>query len=92
MRSLRALPGPGILPLLVAAGCAGPQEPLRPGAERPETVTTSINLSGFPPEFRRGFGDGCAAARANDPSGRPKGEGPYVVGWSDGFDYCRPKK
>lgn len=81
-----------LLPLLVAAGCAGPQEPLRPGAERPETVTTSINLSGFPPEFRRGFSDGCAAARANDPSSRPKSQGPYVVGWSDGFDYCRPKK
>jgi hypothetical protein len=86
MRCLR------LLPLLVAAGCAGTQEPLRPGADRPESVTTSINLSGYPPEFRRGFGDGCAAARANNPSGRPKGDAPYSVGWSDGFDYCRAKK
>lgn len=80
-----------LLPLFLVA-CAGTQEPLRPGAERPQSVTDSINLSGFPPEFRRGFTDGCAAARANDASGRPKGDGAYVVGWSDGFDYCRPKK
>jgi hypothetical protein len=81
-----------VLMLLCVAGCAATQEPLRPGAERPETVTTSINLSGFPPEYRRAFSDGCAAARANDPSRRPKGDGPHVVGWNDGFDYCRPKK
>lgn len=80
-----------VLVLLLVAGCAA-QEPLRPGADRPATVTSSINLSGYPPEFRRGFGDGCAAARANDASGRPKGDGQYAVGWSDGFDYCRPKK
>lgn len=80
-----------LLALLIAAGCAT-QEPLRPGADRPETVTSSINLSGFPPEYRRGFTEGCAAARANDASRRPKGDGQYTVGWSDGFDYCRAKK
>lgn len=80
-----------LLSLVLAAGCAT-QEPLRPGADRPATVTRSINLSGFPPEFQRGFGDGCAAARTNDSSKRPKGDDPYAVGWSDGFDYCRAKK
>ncbi len=78
--------------VLLAACAATPQEPLRPGADKPQTVSSSINLSGFPPDFRRGFGEGCEAARANDPSRRPKGDSPYAVGWNDGFDYCRPKK
>jgi hypothetical protein len=85
---VRQLP---LLPILFLAACAA-QEPLRPGAEKPQTVTTSINLSGYPPEFRRGFTDGCTASRANAPSGRPTGDGQYAVGWNDGFDYCRPKK
>jgi predicted small lipoprotein YifL len=81
-----------VVPLLVLLAACGAQEPLRPGADKPQTVTSSINLSGFPPDFRRGFSAGCDAARANDPSRRPKGDGPYAVGWNDGFDYCRPKK
>jgi len=79
-----------LLLILVLSACA--QEPLRPGAQNPTTVTSSVNLSGYPPEFRRGFTDGCAAARANDPSSRPKGDGQYPVGWNDGFDYCKPRK
>ena len=78
--------------LLIPALCACAQEPLRPGAQNPTTVTNSVNLSGYPSEFRRGFTDGCAAARANDPSSRPKGDGQYPVGWNDGFDYCKPRK
>lgn len=77
---------------LLLAACATPDEPLRPGAAQPATVTNSINLSGYPPEFRRGFTDGCTAARENPGGTRPKAEGQYAVGWSDGFDYCRPKK
>jgi hypothetical protein len=78
--------------LLIPLCCACAQEPLRPGAQNPATVTSTVNLSGYPPEFRRGFTDGCAAARANDPSSRPKGDGQYPVGWNDGFDYCKPRK
>jgi hypothetical protein len=55
-------------------------------------VTRSINLSGFPPEFRRGFTDGCAAAHARHGTARPKADGQYGAGWRDGFDYCRPQK
>ena len=77
--------------VLVAAGCAS-DEGLRPGAQNPATVTRSINLSGYPPEFRRGFTDGCAVARSGQSSERPKGEAQYVGGWQDGFDYCQPKK
>jgi len=75
----------------LAAGCAADAD-LRPGASNPATVTSSVNLSGFPPEFRRGFTDGCTAVRANEAAQRPKGEAQYVAGWQDGFDYCKPRK
>jgi hypothetical protein len=75
----------------LAAACTSDAD-LRPGARDPATVTSSVNLSGFPPEFRRGFTDGCAASRANDAAQRPKGEAQYVAGWQDGFDYCKPRK
>ncbi len=74
---------------MMLAACAGP---VRPGAEHPETVTHSVNLSGFPPEFRRGFTDGCAAARAGQSGLQPKADGQYRLGWHDGFDYCTPQK
>jgi len=84
-------------PLLLAAclalgvgACASPDSG-RPGASDPETVTSAINLSGFPPEFRRGFSDGCAAARAGRAGERPRVDGQYAAGWSDGFDYCKPR-
>jgi hypothetical protein len=74
---------------LTACGATGP---VRPGADNPETVTRSINLSGFPPEFRQGFTDGCAAAHAGRGGVRPKADGQYGAGWRDGFDYCSPQK
>jgi hypothetical protein len=84
--------GPAALAALaLIAGCAG-NDDLRPGAQHPSTVTRSVNLSGFPPEFRRGFTDGCAAVRASETAPRPKGEAQYVAGWQDGFDYCKPRK
>jgi hypothetical protein len=75
----------------LAAGCASDAN-LRPGAQNPPTVTSAVNLSGFPPEFRRGFTDGCAAVRASETAQRPRGEAQYVAGWQDGFDYCKPRK
>ena len=77
--------------LALAAACANDAN-LRPGADNPRTVTSSVNLSGFPPEFRRGFTDGCAAVRASETAQRPKGEAQYVAGWQDGFDYCKARK
>jgi hypothetical protein len=57
-------------------------------------VTNSINLSGFPPEYKRGFAAGCENAK--DGSGRAaphsKGDASFVQGWQDGFDYCRSRK
>ena len=88
---------PGALRAALAAGtlalaACGGDGPVRPGAEDPQTVTRSINLSGFPPEFREGFTDGCAAARAGRTGATPKEKGQYAAGFHDGFDYCSPQK
>jgi hypothetical protein len=85
---------PAVLLAAVAlqlAAC-GAGAPIRPGADDPDTVTRAINLSGFSPEFQRGFTDGCAAGRAGRVGALPKEGGQYNVGWHDGFDYCNPKK
>jgi len=83
-----------VLLLLYAVmnGCASPN--LRAGADDPARVTNSVNLSGFPPEYKQGFTAGCETAK--DASGRltqrPKGDASFVQGWQDGLDYCRPRK
>jgi len=87
----RALAGFLSVAVLHLAGC-GTSASVRPGADDPDTVTRTINLSGFPPEFQRGFTDGCAAARAGQAGATPKASGQYSVGWHDGFDYCSPQK
>ena len=77
---------------VVLGGCAS--QSLRAGADDPANVTNFINLSGFPPEYKRGFAAGCENAR--DASGRsaqrPKGDASFVQGWHDGIDYCRSRK
>lgn len=73
----------------LAAGCAA--QDVRPGAQNPRTVTQSINLSGYPPEFQRGFKDGCSAAGSGN-AAKPKTGDQYALGWNDGFDYCTPRK
>jgi hypothetical protein len=74
------------------AGCASPA--LRVSADDPAHVTNSINLSGFPPEYKRGFAAGCQNAKdaSNRSAQRPKGDASFVQGWQDGLDYCRPRK
>jgi hypothetical protein len=63
----------------ILGGCAS--RSLRVGADDPAHVTNSINLSGFPPEYKRGFGAGCENAKDA-----------FVQGWQDGVDYCRSHK
>lgn len=78
----------GLLAALLLAGCAAD----RPGASNPKTVTQQINLSGYPPEFRKGFTEGCSVARREKAGSRPKetkDNTQYVSGWSDGYDYCK---
>jgi hypothetical protein len=74
----------------VLGGCASPS--LRAGADEPAQVTNSINLSGFPPEYKRGFASGCDSAKATGSGPRPKGDASFVQGWQDGVDYCRARK
>jgi hypothetical protein len=73
-------------------GCAF--QSLRVGADDPAHVTDSINLSGFPPEYKRGFAAGCENAKdaSSRSAQRPKGEASFVQGWQDGADYCRSRK
>ena len=70
--------------------CASPS--LRVGADNPAQVTNSINLSGFPPEYKRGFAAGCDNAKIPGSVPRPKGDASFVQGWQDGIDYCRARK
>ena len=72
----------------LAAGCAS------------QTVSTpappaKVNLSGYPPDFRQGYADGCAsaksdAARTRDDT-RFKSDANYATGWRDGFSICKPR-
>ena len=81
-----------LLLFAVLAGCAS--KPLHVTTDNPAHVINTINLSGFPPEYKRGFGAGCDNAK--DASGRsalrPKGDASFVQGWQDGVDYCRSRK
>lgn len=90
------LPWAATLAMLALAGCS--QSPTRgaapePGAPQtaPSGVSRSINLSGFPPEYKRAFEDGCTAAKRDNPTSRPRGDGPVAQGWNDGYAYCRPR-
>jgi len=69
-------------------------DPARVGTDDPARVTNSINLSGFPPEYKRGFGAGCETTKdtSGRPAPRPKGDASFVQGWQDGVDYCRSRK
>ena len=74
---------------LLLAGCAS------------QTASTSappatVNLSGYPLEFRQGHADGCAsaqpyAARKRDET-RFKTDANYMQGWRDGYDVCEKRK
>lgn len=65
--------------------CAPAATPARPG----------VNLSGFPPEFREGYSDGCNSARSavgtKKDEARMKSDPQYAQGWRDGYDLCKAK-
>ena len=56
----------------------------------------SVNLAGFPPSFKDGYGDGCQSARALVGSRRDEkrfaSDRQYASGWRDGFDACNRSK
>ena len=78
-----------LLLCLLLGACATGR--LRAGADNPATVASAINLSGFPPEYKRGFAAGCADQRNGVRGRHPKGNASFVQGWRDGADYCRSR-
>jgi len=93
---------PCILVALALAGCATapstvtpPATPAAPQAPAPyvEPPPPPVNLQGFPPSYRLGFGDGCSTARGTekkDPA-RFGNDGNYRIGWQDGVAQCKTK-
>ncbi|MFO1325649.1 MAG: hypothetical protein U1F15_16540 [Burkholderiales bacterium] len=66
-----------------------------PNAPAPyvEPPPPPVNLQGFPPTYRLGFGDGCATARGTEKKDpvRFGNDGNYRVGWQDGLAQCKVK-
>jgi hypothetical protein len=90
--------------LCLVAGCATvspapePTPPATPPPKAPqapapyvEPPPPPVNLQGFPPAYRLGFGDGCATGRGNEKKDpvRFSNDGNYRVGWQDGLAQCR---
>ncbi len=75
----------GLLVFVVAwvAACAH-----RPAADKVEPPP--VNLSGYSPAFRAGFGDGCETARGRNRKidARYAEEDQYRRGWDDGRAIC----
>jgi hypothetical protein len=86
------------LAVLALAGCATVETPVPPKPAAPKTAAPyveppppPVNLQGFPPAYRLGFGDGCASGRGTekrDPV-RFANDGNYRVGWQDGVAQCK---
>lgn len=87
-----------LLPIAVLAGCAsvppGPAAPKPAAPAQPapyvEPPPPPVNLQGFPPTYRLGFGDGCATGRGTEKKDpvRFANDGNYRVGWQDGLAQC----
>jgi len=83
------------------AGCAAqpatsPSSPGAPGAPSAPAAPAPpppVNLQGFPPAYRAGFGDGCSTARGTErkDADRFGKDGNYRVGWQDGVAQCKTK-
>lgn len=73
----------------LAAGCASQPAPT------PTAPLPKVNLSGYPPEFRQGYTDGCASARSDAARKRDetrfKSDANYATGWRDGFSICKAR-
>lgn len=52
-----------------------------------------VNLQGFPPTYRLGFGDGCSTARGTDKRDTVRfgNDGNYRTGWNDGLAQCKKR-
>jgi hypothetical protein len=79
-----------LLAAMLAVGCATPPATRAPGSAAPAASGPTANLSGYPPEFRDGYRDGCSSGRGTRTrnEGRFKSDSQYASGWRDGFDIC----
>lgn len=79
-----------LLSLVLLVGCAGTSSPTSR-----VTRSSDLNLSGFPPEYRKAFDDGCERARAggrvSEAPSFKSSPAQVVQGWRDGFDICRKR-
>ena len=73
-----------LLSIALLAGCAGQQAATR---------SPSVNLSGFPLEFRQGYADGCDSAGGvmKRDAKRFEADAQYAQGWRDGTSICRSR-
>lgn len=78
---------------VLVTGCASAPAP---DPQSTPTPKATVNLSGFPAEFKQGYADGCLSARPNTARTRNeeryKSDTNYAQGWRDGYDICRRRK
>ena len=59
----------------------------------PKYQSKNVNLSGFPPEYKVGYDDGCSSVKLpllqKKDSARFKSDQMYAQGWRDGNDMCK---
>ena len=62
----------------------------------PTKKEASVNLAGYPPEFRAGYLDGCESSKQKSgqirDNERFKHDSQYASGWRDGYDICGKRK
>ena len=84
-----------VLPGASVPSATPPAAPPAPPAPKPyvEPPPPPVNLQGFPPTYRLGFGDGCATARGTEQKdmARFNADGNYRTGWQDGVAQCKKK-
>lgn len=77
----------------ILAGCASQPAPTPTRAPATVLPQARVNLSGYSPEFKQGYADGCAsvgAARQRD-AARFKSDSNYAQGWRDGYSICKSR-
>lgn len=65
------------------------------GCATPKYQAQNVNLSGFPPEYRAGYDDGCSSVKyplmQKKDAARFKSDKLYAQGWKDGYDLCKKR-
>jgi hypothetical protein len=85
--------------LIALTGCVAPSGDPSDGRadDSPVAVVTApVNLSGYSPEFKQGYADGCDSAaqlraqKRNQP--RYRKDAQYQQGWDDGYSICGSRR